>query len=318
MEDNYAKIKKIRNKNKCLFEGVKGECKSQGKNSIEKNHLISKASYLERIADNNKVLVFDFENRSYSSGNRKLSERNIKNANVFQVLCGFHDKLLFSEIENSMEFNENNVKQLSQFALRAFLFSHSEEQLKSNFDNIVNSFENRVADAHLAYGTERLEKYKSIVKNEMWDEVETHIIRIKKQIYFISCFSIAPYLGLFLPIRFSGEKISFNIFPEKNETIILLSHLKGRKFKGAKRYCDRLCALSRNNEKFFLEYMNKFIIAFDHNICINPSYWNQRTQEEKNDFYAVAHLFPSCKTFGKMLILLIKLKYQKYRIELIS
>lgn len=315
-EDNYSKLKKYRNSSECLFKDIVIKCHSQGKRKVEKNHIIPKSSYLERIASNGKVMVFDFENHNYLKRKRKLTERNIKNANTYQVLCGEHDKLLFSEIENGKKFDENNKKQIFQFALRAFLFSFSERQIKSNFNNIVSNTGNKVANVHLEIEEKRLEKYKEYFKYEKWDSVETTIIRLERKINFISCYYGEPKLGLHWPIKLGSGKVSINIFPENQETIILLSFLKDdNNYKAMKKYCEKLSVYARKNEKKFINYMNKVIIAFDHNIAINPEYWEMK--ERKDDFYEIAHMFPKCKSVHNFLILLVKLKIKKCKFDLI-
>lgn len=315
-EDNYSKLKKFRNSNECLFKDIVIKCNSQGKRKIEKNHIIPKSSYLERISSNNKVMVFDFENHDYLKRKRKLTERNIKNANTYQVLCGEHDKFLFSEIENGKIFDENNKKQMFQFALRAFLFSFSERQVKSNFDGIVRNIGNKVANVHLEIDKKRLEKYKEYLKYEKWYSIETIIIKLDRKINFISCYYGQPKLGLYGPIKLGGGKISINIFPENQKTIILLSFLKDDPdYKAMKKHCEKLSAYARKNEKKFINYMNKFIIAFDHNIAINPEYWELKAR--KDDFYEIAHMFPKCKSVHKFFILLVKLKIRKCKFDLI-
>lgn len=316
-DENYSKIKKIRNNNKCLFENIAVECSDKGKHKTEKNHLIQKSSYLERIAYNNSVMVFDFENRDYIKCGRQLVKRNIKKANTFRVLCGNHDRYLFDEIENGNKFDANNQKQLFQFSLRSFIFSFSEEELKSNFNNIVTDVANQVANTHLSIDKKRLESYKKAVSEKRWDIVETKIIRLKSKVEFISCFASTPNLGFVFPIKFTNCKISLNIFPEDNSTIILLAYLKENiGANAASKFCEKLVKMSQKNEQRFLNYMNKFVIAFDHNIAINPVYWQQLSDKEKNDFYDISNIFPKCKSIKAGLIGYIKLKYKKSNINL--
>ncbi len=318
-DKNYSKIKKIRNNNECLFKDIVIECSNKGKHKTENNHLIQKASYLERIAYKNNVMVFDFENRDYIKNGRQLAKRNIQKANTFHVLCGNHDKYLFYEIENGNKFDENNQKQLFQFALRAFIFGFSEEELKSNFDNIGTKRVNEIADIHLSLNKKRLESYKKAVLEETWDIVETKIIRLKSRVEFISCFAREPNLGFIFPIKFTNCKISLNIFPEGEDTIILIAYLKeGIGANAASKFSNKLVKLSQKNEQRFLKYINKFVIAFDHNIAINPLYWEQLSDGEKKDFYEISQIFHKCKSFKAGIKGYIKLKYKKSNINLFS
>lgn len=310
MYDNYSKLKRIRKNNECLFRGVEFECKSQGKCKTEENHIIPRASYLERISHRGKVLVFDFENRDYIKNGRKLVERKIIKANRFHVLCGTHDKNLFDEIENSKIFDENNKKQLFQFALRAFIFSLSEERMKDNFDNIMkDSITNKVAEVHLGNNNERLKTYQNLFLNQKWDGIETRVIKLNRESRFISCVYRTPNYGFIFPVRFNNCGISFNVFPNDNKTIVLLSYLKGDLMsKSAERFCDKLVNLAENKEERFVRYMNKFIAAFDHNIAIDPEFWKNLNEKEQREFYEIAHIFPKCKTLISGCIGFINLK----------
>ena len=136
---------------------------------------------------------------------------------------------------------------------------------------------------------------------------------------FISCYAGTPQMGFVFPFRIQNGMISLNIFPEGDDTIILLSYLKEDiGISTAPRFCEKLVKLSQKNEKRFLKYINKFIIAFDHNITINPMYWEQLGDREKRDFYEIAHIFPNCKSFKDCFIGYIKLKYKNSSINLFS
>lgn len=318
-DKNYSQIKKLRKSNECLFRNIGIECSNKGKHETEENHLIQKASYLERIACKNKVMIFDFENRDYIKNGRQLVKRNIRSANTYHVLCGNHDKYLFNEIENGKKFDESNPKQLFQFALRAFIFHFSEEELKNKFDNIVTAEANKVAAAHLELNKKRLEIYKEAVSKGKCDSVETKVIRLKSKVEFISCYAGTPNLGFVFPIRFINCMISLNIFPEDDDTIILLSYLKEDIYANtAAKFCNKLEKLYQNNAKKFLQYINKFVIAFDHNIAINPTYWEKLSDREQKDFYEMAHIFPKCKSIKAGLKGYLKLRYKKYCINLFS
>ena len=313
--ENYIQLEKDRNENECLFKGIAIKCKNQEncKTNTEKNHLIPKSSYLKRISSNRKVLIFDFENKDYINNGRKLLKRNIRRANTFHVLCGAHDKYLFSEIENGKVFDENNEKQLFQFALRAFIFSLSESIMKHKFQDIMKgNISNRIASTHLKINKKTLEDYKNLLQNQKWDGIESKVIKLDRKSNFISCIYIKPNYGFIFPIRFTSCNISINIFPDNNKTIIILSYLKGNIMaKAAKRYCNKMVDLAKKNEDKFVRYINKFIAAFDHNIAICPEFWENLSEKEQEDFYKVAHIFPKNKTFFSGCIGFVKLKLKK-------
>lgn len=318
-KDNYTKAKHIRTSNKCLCEDFLFKCENSKRHNTAKNHLISKRGYLERIAFGENVLVFDFENRDYKKNARKLTKRTIANANKFRVFCSKHDNYLFGEIENGNNFDENNKKQIFQFSFRAFVFSYSEGLLKNNreFDKIVDDFSNKVANAHLQMNKKRFKNYKNLIDQEDWSGVETEIIRLNRKCEFITCWSGTPNMGLLFPIAFTNCNISINIFPENNETIILLSYLKDDFSFGSRNFCRRLKNLSKSNEKKFIAYIEKFVVAFDHNIALNPMFWSTCSESDQKTFYEIAHMFPTNKTMITGLGRFFKLRIKKLKLELI-
>ncbi len=313
--DNFSIVKQLRKDNDCLFKNIVFPCESQGKCKTDENHLIQRASYLRRISCERQVLVFDFENRDYVKKNkRELVKRNIKSANAFHVLCGKHDTYLFDEIENGKDFDENNQKQLFQFALRAFVFSLAESRIKDNFNGIMrDSITNTIAKENLRNNNERLQEYQRLLQNQEWDGVVTRVIVLNRESHFISCMYKKPDYGIMLPIRFVRGYVSYNIFPDKDKkTIVLLSYLKtDMAAKGLEKYCERMVRLAERHEERFVVYINKLVVAFDHNIAVGPYFWNDLSKEEKEKFYKVAHIFPKCKTLFSGCIGYVKLKLMR-------
>ena len=286
--DNIKKLKGLRNSSECLFNGdPKIKCNSQGKFNNEKNHIISKSSYLERIADNKQVMVFAWEEPDYYKNNGELQKRNIKNANTYRVFCGEHDKMLFNEIENNKQFDENNSKQLFQFALRAFSFEYAHNSYKRYFDNLVPEHFNRVAEAHFICDTRHMSEFKHLYETENWCGVEHTLIKLRMKIDFISCFSLRPIWDINRMYILSTHKVAVNVFPEKDCTIILLSRL-AKKSCAIEKYCNNLFKTAIKNEAKFIEYMNKFIISSDMNIAIRPKLWESFSKTEREHFYECA------------------------------
>lgn len=135
----------------------------------------------------------------------------------------------------------------------------------------------------------------------------------------MSCYYGVPFISWKFPPRFCPSKISFNIFPEQDQTIILLSFLKRDPFANtARRFCQDMLFMSLNNEEKFIQYINKLIITFDHNIVISPEYWDIKTDLERNKFYKLAHIFPKNKSMLRGLAILIRLHFLKFDFSLIT
>ena len=314
----YKEIKKIRIINKCLFDNIIIECKSQGKHHTEKNHAIGKSGFLKKIANKNQVMVFDIEQQEYYKSGGKLQQKNINKANRYNVLCGSHDKLLFNEIENGKIFDVNNLKQCFQLAFRAFIFQYSQCDIKENFDDLVPGFWNRIGTANNMIEGNILEKFKEGYENEKWEDIETKFIMIDRKINFISCFYTKPIFDIDNKYVCLRNNICFNIFPDKGKTIIMMSYFKDS-HKSTQNYCEKIYSYYKKKDyKKITDYFNKIIVVYDFNISLNPLLWNKFTEDEQQSFYYFASLLKKHKfrknilMFNLMVIIKIQLlKFKK-------
>jgi len=308
------KVKELREQNNCLFSN--DICESNGKYKNEKNHAIAKSALLKKISHKNQVMVFAWEERDFYKNNGKLSKRNIKNANTYRVLCGKHDKLLFNEIEDGKKFDEHNSKQLFQFAFRSLIFEYSHSKIKSNFDDLVPDIFNKVADAHLIYNTRNFEDFKELYDAKRWDGVKHDIIKLKKQISFVSSFYTRPIWKINKMYLFSTQNISINIFPQDEYTFIILSRI-ANKSKSIDNYCKNLKKLAQKDEDKFLKYISKLVISSDKNIAINPCSWENTSKENREDFYKCAHFFSNNNSkVSKLLFKAIKYNFYSCKCNL--
>lgn len=315
-EKYIKKAKDLRKQSKCLFEDIATPCLSNGKNSLEKNHIIAK-SHLKRIAQNDQVMVFAWEERDYYKNKGRLSKRNIKNANVYMVLCGNHDKLLFDEIERGNDY-QGSLKQNYQFALRAFLFSYSHLQIKQDscYDRLTSHTATNVSTVHYALEATTLEQFKQTYSQSQWEAVTTIRIELNRQINFISCFYGQPFYNISFPVLLTSEKLAINIFPNADTAIILLSYLGDSKV--IKRYCHTLKKYAERSEIKFLNYMSKLVISCDPNIAINPVFWEGLTEESKESFYYCAHIFKKNKSIFGGFKSIFKLYFHNCKCNLFS
>ena len=302
----------LRQKGSCLFKNIKVTCSDERKGKNTKgNHLIQRSNYLESIAINDEVMYFNIEDMEYYQRDSQLLKKNIKRVHKYNVVCGNHDKDLFSEIENGNVFNENNKKQCFQFALRAFMFNYSEQELKNNFKLKTKTLE-KVASLALEDRKLMSQSFKLYYENEQWDVLNTYVIKLEKKIGFISCSSFYPFFDIDKKYRgyIKKDKIFFNIFPKENESYIVMSHFKDAS-KCCENFCKQICAYSEKNKFSKVEkYLSKIIVAQDKYITLSPNLWEDWSDKEKSDFYKYAHLF---KRGGVLALIfkLIQLKYSK-------
>lgn len=286
---NLEKLYCLRKNSTCLFNDVeKVNCKCEKK--TKENHLIQKAYYLKSIAKNGRVITFNDEEKSFYDRYMHSQERNINKINKFNVFCGNHDKDLFFDIENGNEFNKDNKKQCFQFALRAFTFNFSKICVRSNFKlrNIV--FEKR-GYITLERDMLTLEKFKECYKNDKYDEIETVVIELDKKIKWISCSCFYPFFDINHIYRgYINDKIFFNIFPNKEKSLIIMSYFK-KSSKHCKKFCRRMEQYSKKNQKKLERYITKIICIHDKNIVLGPELYDRWSESEKKSFLEYNFLF---------------------------
>jgi hypothetical protein len=284
------RVKELRENNICLFRGVLCDCNHNGKFVTEKNHLIQKSNYLKRISNQNRVMVFDIEHPEYYRKKGEMTQVHIDKAYTYHVLCGAHDKLLFNEIENGNEFDENNKKQCFQYALRTFIFEYSQVLIKKNFENMVHHFYEKVATAHQIQYEKDFNRFKDDLISEKWDDLETIAIILNKEIQFVSGFYGRPIFDINKKYVLSTKNLFINLFPRNSQTVILLSYFKNSS-NTLKKYCKTLSHTANNHEYDKLEkYLTKLILIHDKNLAMNPVFYSKMEKEEKEDFYKYAFL----------------------------
>lgn len=306
--DIISNIEKIRDGSECLFKNIKYKCDG----SIEKNHLIQEKNYLSSISYNNKVMSCNVEDENYYRFGRKLREVSIKRAQRYKVLCGIHDKKLFSAIENTEKFDINNKEQCFQFALRAFIFTYSQNIVRQNF-KLNNKYIEAIAEISQKRYDELMERFKQCYLNDEWSEIETYSIVLDKKIKFISCSSFYPFIDLKKIYKgYVKEEAFFNVFPQNDKTYILISYFKGSN------YCRNLCKqleeyVKKNRYKSIEKYFNKILVCQDINLVLGPQLWNSWSKKEQQDFYRYAHKLkrPSYKNF-MFLVFMLAFKNSKF------
>lgn len=141
---------------------------------------------------------FNIYSGNYYSLDRTLSEKNIKSVHKHPMFCGSHDISLFDSIENGNDFNENDLRQIYQFAFRACVFNYYEYTLKQ-----VRESSNKGIEKRAMYGimdNER-ERFKECYNSDNYDIFNTTVIKLDKEVNFISCSSINPYIDMKGKIR---------------------------------------------------------------------------------------------------------------------
>lgn len=282
-------IKAVRESNDCLFKGIKCDCIKNGKYNTEQNHLIQKNRYLKSIANQNRVMEFNIEKSQYYEADGAMTEVHIGKAYKYRVLCGNHDKLLFNKIENGNKFDENNKEQCFEFAMRAFLFYYSHDDIKSKVYRTKRYIE-RVASGHKYLAEVALKRFKKSFENDDWDDIESIVIKLNKKVEFISCFYGRPMFDIKKRYIITPSKLSINVFPQDEKTsVIVLSYFKDAS-KRINKYCNELRKYFEDENKNYIaeEYLSKLLIVEDNCLVMNPLLYQKMNQ---NKFYKFHRLF---------------------------
>ncbi|MEY8744354.1 hypothetical protein AB9M62_34080 [Bacillales bacterium AN1005] len=298
------KIKEIRNNSVCMLESIKIECGETSKNSkTRSNHRIQKSTYLQKIAVNKKAWHFNIYSDNYKHTKGKLVLNSIKSIHIHPMLCGKHDKDIFNAIENGNAYEEDNELQNFQFAFRAYIFDFYEYCLKMTNKNSNKWVEKRGEFAHLEM-IKLFEKFRDCYMNDKYDVLDTTLLKLDKEVGFVSCTKINPLIDMKGKYRWQSELAGcyLNIFPQNGVTYILISH-----FKENKKYCRKLINQLKECEekrkyKEIETYLNKVVASHDMNLVISPRIYENWSQEAKQNFYEYAHLIRKAKkltdTFG--------------------
>ncbi|MCP3744221.1 hypothetical protein [Paenibacillus sp. A3M_27_13] len=292
---NMEILRRLEKQQACLFKDIKHTCDGNKKNKLTiGSHIISEKDYLSRIASkDDKVLVFNIRHESYYEKEERgkledlLAPVHISNtANTRNILCGKHDKSLFDKIENGIKLDENGAnykQQCFQFALRAFIFDYIHE--KNVNDKEIKTGHSELANNRASIGLLRsekiLKKFQEAYLNSNWDCIETKVITLDKRANFISCLSFFPMT--YLKFRYSGhvsDKIYLNIFPENNQTKIVISY-----FVNSSKHCKRLSDIIyslylKKNFKKIEEFLTRCVLLYDLKVTYNIDYFNRLIHDE--------------------------------------
>ncbi|WP_153028168.1 hypothetical protein [Paenibacillus amylolyticus] len=310
LEQKLARIKYIRDNSLCMLEGTKINCAETSKNSKTRlNHRIQKSTYLKKISVNNKAWHFNIYGREHYRTNRKMVLNNIKYVHTHPMLCGKHDKDIFNAIEDGHLFEEGNMQQYFQFAFRAFIFDFYEYCLKMEFKHPNKWIEKR---AQLAYNEKIkiFEKFVECYKQNEYEAIETTVLKLDREVDFVSCTKINPLVDVKGKYRLQGELHGcyLNIFPQKGVTYILLSY-----FKENKRYCEKLInefKLYENKKQYnvITMYLNKVVASHDMNLVMSPRLYESWSRKEKEEFHEYANLMRVVLSFKDIIKIYKKLK----------
>ena len=213
-------------------------------------------------------------------------------ATTFTGLCKKHDSELFRPIDMN-EFDVSNQQQKFLFAYRSVLRElHTRIKKAIDSQNIYQEFVNKklcdpknmdkpMLDATMAIANAYdLYKYKQIYDNiynsNSFTKIEHECIRIERNcpLAVSSLFDpIKSIIWLKIP---EPKFIVLNVFPQKKDTIILLSYL-GDHQKDLRPYADEIINASGEYQIYLL---SKTILRYCENFVISPDHFNLFSEQK--------------------------------------
>ncbi|WP_373533961.1 hypothetical protein [Microcoleus sp.] len=273
--------------NKCLWP--KSDCTKDCINA----HSIQNSQILDKLASNNHV-VMAVARLNLDTGPEEIEFKKVgrNKATTFTGLCKKHDSELFRPIDIN-EFDVSNQQQKFLFAYRSVLRElHTRIKKAIDSQNIYQEFVNKkqcdpknmdkpMLDATMAIANAYdLYKYKQIYDNiynsNSFTKIEHECIRIERNcpLAVSSLFDpIKSIIWLKIP---EPKFIVLNVFPQKKDTIILLSYL-GDHQKDLRPYADEIINASGEYQIYLL---SKTILRYCENFVISPDHFNLFSQQK--------------------------------------
>ncbi len=265
--------------NKCLWP--KSDCTKDCINA----HSIQNSQILDQLASNNHVFMAVAKQNLNTEREIEFKKVGRNKATTFTGLCREHDSQLFRPIDVN-KFDSSNEEQKFLIAYRSVLRElHTRIKAARDLQTICqksvelgkcdpNNLEDPImlrATLALANAYD-LYKYKyvydKLYNSNSFTKIEHKCIRIERNCPLAVSSLFDPIKSIIVEKRPEPKFIVINVFPQKKDTIILLSYLKDHQ-KDLRPYAneiinatgeDRLYLLS----KTILRYCENFVISLEH------------------------------------------------------
>lgn len=273
--------------NKCLWP--KSDCTKDCINA----HSIQNSQILDQLASNNHVVMAVAKQNLDTEPEIEFKKVGRNKATTFTGLCSEHDSQLFRPIDLN-KFDSSNEEQKFLIAYRSVLrelhtrikaaidsqtfYQKSIELVRWDTKNMDKSFwedaTRPIINAINWY--QYKQNYDNIYNSNSFTEIEHECIRIERNcpLAVSSLFDpIKSIIGMEIPEQ---KFIVLNVFPQKKDTIILLSYL-GDHQKNLRPYADKIINASGEYQLYLL---SKTILRYCENFVISPDHFNLFSQQK--------------------------------------
>jgi hypothetical protein len=282
----YTQLKK--KYNKCL--GPKSDCTENCINA----HSIQNGQILDQLASNHHVIMavtkLDIDREAEIITFKKVGR---KQATTFTGLCQKHDSELFRPIDMN-EFDVSNQQQKFLIAYRSVL-RELHTRIKAAIDcqtiyqKLVELGEcdpNNLKEPRMWKATIKivnaydLYKYKYVYDNiynsNSFTKIEHECIRIDRNCPLAVSSLFDPIKSIIWLKRLEPKFIVLNVFPQKKDTLILLSYLREHQ-KALKPHANKIITATGEAQLYLL---SKTILRYCENFVISPQHFNLFYQQK--------------------------------------
>lgn len=247
------------------------------------SHNIQNARILKKLSVDNHVYMVSAQptDEEFLIDLQKVGTNKVT---IFRCLCGYHDKTIFSPIED--ELYNGSAKQNMLFALKSLLYEYW--KVEENYDFSKNTFPGakRAQQKFLndcQYCLNDIKMFNDMLENDTYNLLKSFSVTLNYETLFAVSSSLCIYTD------FAGKKlcagssdypyIHLTIFPENGKTNIIFSWLK----KDNEYYQNFINQISKLDKQVLVDKLNLFMAMNIENIIISPKLvdtWNERQKKE--------------------------------------
>ncbi len=291
-EEKFKKLKGVLHstqKKSKIFQCIhpsQSEC--EGKIGM-KAHSIQNTRIVKKLSKDNHIYTIVTKPTNFGP-EFKLVGRN--EATTFTGFCNKHDVDVFAPIEKE-NFYKGTDEQHFLYAYRAFARSYhkkleetkglslSHEALSGNTDFSDNKKALTETDFKIYKN-----KFDTAILNKTYDILETIYIKLNKEVKFAvnSYLQLKDYKNILINDFKNFTKplkpLMLNIFPETNESIILISCFK-EDYENYKTFFEDI--KKANSSELFLT-LNNLIPKYCENIIVAPDFFKKWSEDAKRNY----------------------------------
>ena len=299
-----------RSMKKCCLHPDQANCKGR----IKKAHALQNNKIISLLAgEEHHVYMIDAKKQPLlvplDTGETvpvvEISRISANDATTETCFCDLHDNIVFNVIEKgALDFDKSREDMKFVYAYKAFIFEYYKQRIALDIFRQCFKDNSNACSTFYMVGMYRMLQLKmkefepvkrhfdSQILANTYDGVTTCAVKLPYQIKFADYAYIAPDYDLYgrkikHTIRGVMHRIAITIFPEKNQSWLLISCLKEEETI----YKDLFKQLSVATDNKLRLYINMVLPLYSENMVLSPKLWNawDEKMQMAYTFYANLH-----------------------------